>query len=230
MLTLKSIRNTFFTTVLLFIVIPAVDGNSANGYFAGIDKSSFNTHVKRFVRNYIQENYKNLYNIKKRSRHPFSIIDSVLKENELPAQLKYLAVIESELKTKAVSQVGAAGLWQLMPKTARILGLKVTDRRDERTNAYKSSKAAALHLKYLHDQYGDWLLVFAAYNCGEVPVNDAIRQAGSKNFWKIQSELPAETREYVKKFIATCYYFEGMRSLTIVAAPNKSSTTKAVKS
>jgi len=226
MLTLKSIKNIFFTIVLLFIVIPAVDGNSANGYFSGIDKSSFNKHVKRFVKNYIQENNRNLYYIRKRSRHPFSIIDSVLKENELPAQLKYLAVIESELKSKAVSQAGAAGLWQLMPQTARILGLKVTDRRDERTNAYKSTRAAALHLKYLHEEYGDWLLVFAAYNCGEVPVNDAIRQTGSRNFWKIQSQLPAETREYVKKFIATCYYFEGVRSLAIVATLNTNSSTR----
>jgi len=229
MLKLKSIKNILFTSVLLLIVVPAVDGSSYNNYFDGIDKAPFNNHVKRFVRNYIQQNNQNLYSIKKRSRFPFSIIDSVLKRNGLPIQLKYLAVIESELKTKAVSRVGAVGLWQLMPETARILGLKITSRCDERKNNYKSTNAAASHLKYLHEEFGDWLLVFAAYNCGEVPVNTAIHLSGSRNFWALQSYLPAETREYVKKFIASCYYFEGAPSLIMLSKPGNTPGVKPAK-
>jgi membrane-bound lytic murein transglycosylase D len=104
-----------------------------------------------------------------------------------------------------------------MPATARILGLKVNARHDERKDYYKSTRAAARHLNDLHEEFGDWLLVFAAYNCGEGPVYGAMHQSGSTNFWKIQRYLPSETRDYVNKFIATCYYFEGARSLSLLS-------------
>lgn len=197
---------------MLFAVIPAVDGGTFKHYLEVMDKAPLNKHVKQFVNTYIRENSRNLYNIKQRSNSPFIIIDSVLTGFGLPKQLKYLAVVESELKTKAVSKVGAVGPWQLMPATARILGLKVNSRYDERKNYYKSTRAAARYLKDLHKEFGDWFLVFAAYNSGEAAVHTAIRQSGTRNFWKLQYYLPEETREYVKKFIAICYYFEGTYS------------------
>jgi hypothetical protein len=215
--TLTSIKNIFTTCALLFIVVPAVDGGTSGNYFEGMDKAPLNKHVKQFVKTYIQENRKNLYSIKQRSSSPFIMMDSVFKKYDLPVQLKYLAVVESELKTKAVSKVGAVGPWQLMPATARILGLKINSRHDERKNYYKSTRAAARYLKDLHEEYRDWLLVFAAYNGGEGPVNSAIRQSGTKNFWGLQHYLPEETREYVKKYIATCYYFEGSYSPSLLS-------------
>ena len=124
---------------MLFAVIPAVDGGTFKHYLEVMDKAPLNKHEKQFVKTYIQENSRNLYNIKQRSSSPFIIIDSVLTCFGLPKQLKYLAVVESELKTKAVSSVGAVGPWQLMPSTARILGLKVNARHDERKNYYKST-------------------------------------------------------------------------------------------
>jgi membrane-bound lytic murein transglycosylase D len=210
---LGSIRNIFTTCTFLFIVVAAVDGSTSENYFDGKDKAPLNKHVKQFVKTYIQQNRQNLYTIKQRSIFPFIMIDSVFNRYGLPVQLKYLAVVESELKTKAVSKVGAVGLWQLMPATSRILGLKINSRCDERKNYYKSTRAAARYLKDLHEEFGDWLLVFAAYNGGEGAVYSAIRQSGSKNFWTLQPYLPEETREYVKKIIATCYYFEGAYSL-----------------
>ena len=211
----------FTAVVFLLLVVPAVDGGPNKIDFEGKDKAPVNRHVRQFVKKYIQENRKNLSKIEKRSSSPFIIIDSVFRKYNLPVQLKYLAVVESELKTKAVSKVGAAGPWQLMPKTARILGLKVNARHDERKDYYKSTRAAARHLKHLHQQYGDWLLVFAAYNSGEGTVNTAINKAGFKNFWKIRSYLPGETREYVDKFIATCYYFEGTYSQALMTGNNR---------
>jgi membrane-bound lytic murein transglycosylase D len=205
-----SIKNALITSAMLFAVIPAVDGGTFKHYLEIMDKAPLNKHVKQFVKTYIQENSRNLYNIKQRSSSPFIIIDSVLTRYDLPEQLKYLAVVESELKSKAVSRVGAVGPWQLMPSTARILGLKVNTYHDERKNYYKSTIAAARYLKDLHNMYGDWLLVFAAYNGGEGTVNAAIKKAGSHNFWAIRGYLPEETREYVSKFIATCTYFEGV--------------------
>jgi membrane-bound lytic murein transglycosylase D len=204
-----SLKYFFTTCAFLFSVILAVDGGPTKLDFEGKDKATWNRQVKQFVKTYIQENKENLYKIDKRSSSPFVIIDSVLKRYGLPVQLKYLAVVESELKTRAVSRVGAAGPWQLMPATARILGLKINSCYDERKDYYKSTRAAARYLKDLHEEYGDWLLVFAAYNSGESTVNSAIKLSGTKNFWTLSCYLPEETRDYVNKYIATCFYFEG---------------------
>ena len=167
------------------------------------------TQGMKFVKHYIKNNDEDLLVVKRRSEGPFIIIDSVLGHYGLPLELKYLAVIESELKPTALSRVGAKGPWQLMPGTAHVLGLKVSHHSDERTNFYKSTSAAAKYLKDLHREFGDWLLVLAAYNGGPVPVYRAIRKAHSRDFWTLQRYLPAESRNHVKKFIATAYYFEG---------------------
>ncbi len=171
-----------------------------------------------FVHNYIRKNDACLIHVKGRSEGPFEIIDSVLRQYGLPLQLKYLAVIESELKPSALSRVGARGPWQLMPRTAHVLGLTVDRKSDERENYYKSTRAAAKYLRDLHRQFGDWLLVLAAYNGGPAPVYRAIRRAHSRNFWVLAKYLPAESRGHVKKFIATAYYFEGDGSLQAPAA------------
>lgn len=149
----------------------------------------------------------------RRSTGFFPVIDTVFRQYGLPTQLKYLAVVESELNTRALSRVGARGTWQLMPETARHLKLVVTDENDERTHLYKSTKAAARYLRDLNKIFDDWLLVIAAYNSGPGTVLKAIKRSGSRNFWKLQSYLPAETRGHVKRFIAIHYYFEGKGSL-----------------
>ena len=163
--------------------------------------------MQKYVASYLKENDEELAAVRERSYQPFTIIDSVMEHYDLPVELRYLAVIESQLKSGAVSRVGAKGPWQLMAGTARELGLKVGYRTDERTNYYKSTVAAALYLRDLHREYKDWLLVLAAYNAGPVPVNRAIRLAGSRNFWAIEQYLPKETRGHVRRFIATEYYF-----------------------
>ena len=213
------------TCVLVFITAPAVDA----GVNGTEDKAPLNKHVKQFVKTYIRDNRKNLSSIKLRSRSPFAIIDSVFNHYGMPVQLKYLAVVESELKSKAVSRVGAVGPWQLMPATARILGLKVNARHDERKDYYKSTRAAARYLNDLHEEFGDWLLVFAAYNSGEGSVYAAMHRSGSTNFWKLQRYLPKETRDYVNKFIATCYYFEGAHSLSMLSRTAVSHTVQVNK-
>ena len=160
-----------------------------------------------FADAYIRSNDESLAAVRQRSKRPFVIIDSVLTQYDLPAELRYLAVIESDLKSTATSRVGAKGPWQLMAVTARDLGLKVSRRMDERTNYYKSTKAAALYLRDLHNQFKDWLLVLAAYNAGPLPVIRAIQRSHSRNFWVLQRYLPAESRQHVKRFLATAYYF-----------------------
>lgn len=181
---------------------------------AAVAKVQLNRNAVAYVRDYIQKNNETLVDVKQRSKATFQAMDIVFKKYGLPVELKYLAVIESELKPGAVSRVGAAGPWQLMPETAKILGLKVSAANDERKQFGKSTRAAAVYLRDLYTEFGDWLLVMAAYNCGPGPVYTAIRKSGSHNFWSLQAYLPEESREHVKKFIATHYYFEGNGSAT----------------
>ncbi len=117
-----------------------------------------------------------------------------------------------------VSSAGAVGPWQIMAEEARNRGLKINSRVDERTNFFKSTHAASKILKSLDKQFHDWLLVIAAYNCGAGRLRQAIRKSGSKDFWDLQAYLPRETRNHVKRFIATHYLFEGSGGLTTMTA------------
>jgi membrane-bound lytic murein transglycosylase D len=221
MLKISSYRNLFLIFALFLMTSVIFKGDPAKHIgslvsdikfgisFAGMDTSILDNKVKRFVDDYIQNNKACLFKIKQKSHSPFDLMDSIFNRYNLPIQLKYIAVIESELKTTAVSQMGAVGPWQLMPETAHLLGLRVSRNCDERKSYPRSTQAAAKYLKDLHVEFGDWLLVMAAYNGGEGPVNTAIRLSDSRNFWILQQYLPRETREYVKKFMATYYYFEG---------------------
>jgi membrane-bound lytic murein transglycosylase D len=166
-----------------------------------------------YVRNYID-----MYTIKRRrlvsrmlswSKYYFPIFEEALDKANMPIELKYMAVIESALNPNAVSHMGAAGMWQFMPATGRMYGLKTGSTYDERRDVVKSTEAAIKYLKNSYAIYGDWLLVIASYNCGPGNVNKAIKRAGgNKNFWEIQQYLPAETRGYVPAFVAAAYAME----------------------
>ena len=175
--------------------------------------------VRKFVDSYIRINDESLSQVRQRSKRPFVIMDSIFDHYGLPGELKYLAVIESELRSTALSRVGARGPWQLMAQTARDLGLRVNGRSDERTSMIKSTRAAALYLRDLHNQFKDWLLVLAAYNAGPLPVQRAIHRAHSTNFWALERYLPAETRQHVKRFIATAYYFNTFDTIDPLTPP-----------
>ncbi len=177
-------------------------------------KIGLRKEAMKFANTYLAKNSDLLQKIKEKHPSYFRIMDTVFKKYDLPMELKHLAIIESQLNTKARSRVGAVGPWQFMPTTARLLKLKVTSRYDERTNFYKSTVAAAKYLRDLHKLFDDWLLVIAAYNSGPGPVYKAIKKSGSRNFWKLQYFLPAETRGHVKKFISTHYYYEGRGGVT----------------
>jgi membrane-bound lytic murein transglycosylase D len=176
--------------------------------------SRLNARAVGFVQDYIEKNNKDLENMKSWGRPYFNMIDGILTQYGLPRELKYLAVIESNLKPNSVSWAGAVGPWQLMPATARLLGLRVTRKNDERRNYSKSTHAAAKYLRDLYSEFGDWLLVIAAYNGGSAHIYSAMRKSGSHNFWDLQYYLPAESRNHVKKFIGTHYIFEGQGGIT----------------
>lgn len=177
-----------------------------------------NPKVIPFVNEYVRKQNSNLEKMRAWGQPYFMISDKILSAYSIPAELKYLSVVESNLQAGAVSIAGAAGPWQLMPNEARRFGLIVTSRYDERTNFYKSTEAAAKLLKELYNEYNDWLLVIAAYNCGKGGLNRAIAKSGSRNFYDLQMYLPEETRNHVKKYIATHYFFEGGGGWTTLTA------------
>lgn len=172
-----------------------------------------NKQAAAFVKTYLSKEEIYLQKIKNKSRPFFQTMETVLAQHGLPLQLKYLAVVESGLKPAAQSRAGARGLWQFMPSTARELGLKINAKTDQRLHLYRSTVAAAKYLKSLYASFGDWLLVLAAYNSGPGAVYEAIKKAGSKNFWVLQRFLPAESRGHVKHFIGVHYFFEGEGSI-----------------
>ena len=183
----------------------------------GVNNAKLNPMAVSFVQNYVARNNKGFQAMKGWAKPYLDMMDQVLAEHGLPKELKYLAVIESGLKYNANSWAGAVGPWAFMPAAAREYGLKMSKHNDERLDYYKSTHAAARLLTDLYQRYGDWLLVIAAYNGGPGNVDKAIRKSGgSKDFWAIQYNLPNESMNHVKKFIATHYIFEGEGGITTV--------------
>ena len=169
----------------------------------------FNSIVRNYIDRYTAKSRPQVAAILGLSLYYMPIFEQALEERGLPLELKYLPVIESGLDPNAVSQHGAAGLWQFMLSTAKGMNLEVNSLVDERRDPYASSAAAADYLKDLYASYGDWSLAIAAYNCGPGAVNKAIRRAGGdpakQDFWSIYEYLSPETRGYVPMFIAANY-------------------------
>lgn len=132
-------------------------------------------------------------------------VDSALVAQGFPASLRYLPLIESGYDPLVTSRRGAVGMWQLMPTTARGLGLEVTALTDERRHPDKSTEAALRYLDALHGEFGSWFLTLAAYNTGPTRVRTILRQyapaePGSDSlFWALRQHFPRETREFVPK-------------------------------
>lgn len=174
--------------------------------------SQVNPYAESYMSDYLKSHTKYLQNLQETATPYFNLIDGILSQYGLPRELKYLAVIESNLKSGALSHAGALGPWQFMSYTAREYGLQVNNWADDRTDYVKSTHAAARYLLSLYKDLKDWLLVIAAYNGGPGRVYGAMRKSGSKNFWKLQYNLPEESRNHVKKFIATHYIMEAQNA------------------
>ena len=153
-------------------------------------------------------------------------IDAELAARDLPPSLRYLPLIEAGYDHLAVSPAGAAGLWQLMPGTARSLGLEVNSLVDQRFDAHAATRAALDYLVALHDRFECWFLALAAYNAGPTRIERVIRRHGGTRprndalFGHIRDVLPRETRDYVPKFLASVR-LAGDLSVTGSAASEK---------
>ena len=166
----------------------------------------YNDIVQRFIDRYMARLRHSVSYMLGATNFYVPIFEEALEAYQVPLELKYLPVIESALNPRAVSRVGATGLWQFMLGTGKQYGLEINSLVDERRDPVRSSYAAARYLRDLYRIFGDWNLVIAAYNCGPGNINKAIhRSGGEKDYWRLYPYLPAETRGYVPAFIAANY-------------------------
>ncbi len=218
------VRNAYdidqqFTLDSLLVPFNTIDGTNINSTIlpdsvylqrlkalnSSIDLS-YNSTVKNMIVLYTSKRSSQVEIMLGLANYYFPIFEQTLDKYQMPLELKYMAIIESALNARALSRVGACGLWQFMYNTGKMYDLEITSFVDERRDPVKSTEAAARYLNDLYNIYKDWHLVIAAYNCGPGNVNKAIRRSGGKrDYWSIYYRLPRETRGYVPAFIAAAY-------------------------
>ncbi len=166
---------------------------------------TFNKYVRSYIHAYTITHRAKTEEIIGRTTTFFPHFEETLAKYNVPTELKYLSIIESALRPKALSKAGARGLWQFMPSTGKLYNLDINATVDQRCDTYLATDAAARYLRDMNRGFKDWMLTIAAYNCGPGRVRKAIKRAGSRNIWKIYPYLPRETRGYVPAFISVAY-------------------------
>ncbi len=186
----------------------------------------FQRHAKSFAKH---QDYINMV-VKNASPYLFYILEEVERRG-MPSEIALLPIIESDFNPNTLSHAGALGLWQIMPTLGKMHGLKQNASYDGRKDVYESTKVALDHLQYLHKKFnGNWLLAIAAYNCGEVRLNRAIKQnrnaKKSTDFWALK--LPKETTNFVPKLLAFAAIIKSPHQYGVVlpAIPNKPVITR----
>lgn len=169
----------------------------------------YNQGLENIIKSFLKNRKRSFERLMAVSEYYFPLFEEAFDKQNVPLEIKYLAVVESALNPKAVSRVGATGLWQFMYQTGKQYGLKIDSYVDERSDPLKASEAAAQYMKNMYAIFGDWDLVLASYNSGPGNVAKAIRRSGGQqNYWNIRKNLPQETQGYVPAFLATMYIYE----------------------
>lgn len=180
----------------------------------------YNPGLENIIKSFLKNRKKSFGRLMAISEYYFPMFEEALAKQNVPLEIKYLAVVESALNPKAVSRMGATGLWQFMYQTGKQYNLTIDSYVDERSDPLKSSEAAAQYMTNMYAIFGDWDLVLASYNSGPGNVAKAIRRSGGQqNYWNIRKNLPKETQGYVPAFLATMYIYEYHKEHGIV--PNR---------
>jgi membrane-bound lytic murein transglycosylase D len=169
----------------------------------------YNPGLENLIKSFLKNRKKSFERLMAISEYYFPLFEEALAKQNVPLEIKYLAVVESALNPKAVSRMGATGLWQFMYQTGKQYNLKIDSYVDDRSDPLKSSAAATQYMTNMYAIFGDWDLVLASYNSGPGNVAKAIRRSGGQqNYWNIRKHLPKETQGYVPAFLATMYIYE----------------------
>ncbi len=164
-----------------------------------------NDSVQSFINYFTSERGRRtlVYGFKRAGRYK-PMISKILAEEGVPQELIYLAQAESGFSPRAVSYMAAAGMWQFITFRGREYGLNQSQWHDDRLDPEKATRAAAKHLRDLFTQLGDWHLALAAYNCGPMCVDSAVRRTGYADYWQLRARnaLPRETANYVPIILA----------------------------
>jgi hypothetical protein len=155
----------------------------------------------------------------KRSDRVLPELSEALDEAGLPADLLYVAVIESDLRSEVSSPAGAVGLWQFMRATGRRYGLRIDRYVDERRHPWRATEAALRYLRELHEEFGDWFLAMAAYNSGERRVREAVAKQDERDYFSLY--LPGETRRYVYRALAAKLILEDPEAYGLSLPPER---------
>ncbi|CDF81237.1 lytic murein transglycosylase (GH23/CBM50) [Formosa agariphila KMM 3901] len=175
---------------------------------------AYNPALESVIKSYLKRRRNSMQKLMTLSEYYFPMFERELDNYNIPLEIKYLSIVESALKPRAKSRVGATGLWQFMYTTGKYYGLDVSSYVDDRSDPLKSTEAAAKYLSKLYSMFGDWDLALAAYNSGPGNVTKAIRRSGGyENYWNIRNYLPRETAGYLPAFLATMYIFENAEEL-----------------
>jgi len=193
-ITLKPITTTTINSDLLAIdfcgeAVPLAELRIARRY-------------QNMIRNYDNANFRKLMT---KTQKRMRIIEPILKQYGVPADFKYIPIIESAMSDEVTSRKGAGGYWQLMPSTAISLGLVVNDTIDDRKHLTKSTHAAGKYLRRLHKQLGSWTLVAAAYNAGPQHIQNRMDSQNKEDYFKLK--LNSETTRYIYKLLAVKEWF-----------------------
>ncbi|WP_235609623.1 lytic transglycosylase domain-containing protein [Blattabacterium punctulatus] len=192
------------------LIITNIDANELRSRINNLNQKSqikilkYNTIIHASVESYLRMG-KYIGKIISLSNFYFPMFEEKLEKYRIPKELKYIAIIESNLNPTITSKSGAQGIWQFMPKTGKIYNLHINNIYDERNDPFKSTEAACRYFKYLYNKIGNWELVLAAYNAGPSTIDKIIRLHNKKDFWSLWNFFPKETKNYIPKFIAINY-------------------------
>lgn len=191
-----------FSTDLLKLRLQEMDAKSPF-------KIEYSLQLENVIKSFLKTRKKSFERLMSLSEFYFPIFEEALLKNNIPIEIKYLAIVESALNPKAISKMGASGLWQFMHQTGKEYHLTIDSFVDERNDPVRASYAAAAYMKNMYKIFGDWSLVLAAYNSGAGNVSKALKHASNnQDFRSVSAFLPKETQDYLPLFLATMYIFE----------------------